>query len=159
MKNSTDKIRQGLIEQLGQTVTSSPSAFMLWLAPIVREISDGAMTFEYTVRKEMTNPIGTLHGGVTAAIMDDMIGATIISLGREHFYTTINNVIDYFSMAKYGDIITGKTKVIKAGQQIINVQFELWNLQKERLLARGYSNALKTDHKINETKNTDYKDK
>lgn len=46
-------------------------------------------------------------------------------------------------------MVTGKTMVIKAGQQIINVQFELWNLKKDRLLARGYSNALKTDHKIN----------
>ena len=149
MKNDTTQIRESLINQLGKTVTDSPSAFMLWLAPIVREIDRGSMTFEYCIRKEMTNPIGTLHGGVTAAIMDDMIGATIISLGREHFYTTVNNVIDYFSTAKIGEIITGKTKVIKAGQQIINVQFELWNLDKERLLARGYSNALKTDHKIN----------
>lgn len=149
MKNDTTQIRQGLIDQLGKTVTNSPSAFMLWLAPIVREIEHGSMTFEYTVRDEMTNPIGTLHGGVTAAIMDDMIGATIISLGREYFYTTINNVIDYFSTAKAGDVITGKTTVIKAGRQIINVQFELWDLKKDRLLARGYSNALKTDHKIN----------
>lgn len=156
MKTVTDKIRQALISQLGQTVTSSPSAFMLWLAPVVREIDHGAMTFEYVVRKEMTNPIGTLHGGVTAAIMDDMIGATIISLGRDHFYTTVNNVIDYFSTAKCGDLITGKTKVIKAGQQIINVQFELWNLQKERLLARGYSNALKTDHKIIDPENSNH---
>ncbi|KIO78919.1 thioesterase [Pedobacter lusitanus] len=150
MKNDTTQIRQGLIAQLGKTVTNSPSAFMLWLAPVVREIEEGSMTFDYQVRKEMTNPIGTLHGGVTAAIMDDMIGATIISLGREHFYTTVNNVIDYFSTAKIGDTITGKTKIIKAGRQIINVQFELWNMDKERLLARGYSNALKTDHKINE---------
>ncbi|PYF74905.1 PaaI family thioesterase [Pedobacter nutrimenti] len=151
MNNPTDHIRQGLIQQLGQTVTSSPSAFMLWLAPVVKEISEGTMTFEYVVRKEMTNPIGTLHGGVTAAIMDDMIGATIISMGREHFYTTVNNVIDYFSAARLGDVVTGKTKIIKAGRQVINVEFELWNLKKERLLARGYSNALKTDHKIIET--------
>ena len=44
--------------------------------------------FEFVMRAEMTIPMGTLHGGVMAAIMDDMIGATIICLGRDHFYTT-----------------------------------------------------------------------
>ena len=145
MSKRSDQIKELLAAQKDHVLQSSPSPFMRWLAPIVREVGDGNLTFEFAIRPEMTNPMGTLHGGVMAAIMDDMIGATIICLGRDHFYTTINNVIDYFSGAKPGDTITGKTKIIKSGRQIINVEFELWNLPKNRLLARGYSNALKTE--------------
>ncbi|MFD2872042.1 PaaI family thioesterase [Mucilaginibacter ximonensis] len=138
-------LKEQLAKQLGQTVTESPSPLMLWLAPVVRAVADGALTFEFTVNPVMTNPAGTLHGGITAAIMDDMIGATIITSGRQHLYTTVNNAIDYFAPAKPGDVVTGRTTIIKAGREIINVQFELWNLAKKRLLARGYSNCLKTE--------------
>jgi acyl-coenzyme A thioesterase 13 len=145
MENNINPHKAALIAQLNQVVTKSPSPFMLWLAPIVREVGEGTLTFELTVKEVMTNPAGTLHGGITAAIMDDIVGATIICLGRQHFYTTINNVIDYLASARLGEVITAKTTIIKAGKQVINVQFELWNLSKNRLLARGYSNALKTD--------------
>jgi len=41
----------------------------------------------------MVNPAGSLHEGIIAAIMDDLIGAAIISLGKSVFYVTINNVL------------------------------------------------------------------
>ncbi|OKS86680.1 hypothetical protein RG47T_2137 [Mucilaginibacter polytrichastri] len=93
----------------------------------------------------MANPMGTLHGGITAGIMDDLIGATVICMGRQYFYTTVNNTIDYLATAKVGETVTGKTTIVRAGRQIINIQFELWYLPKKRLLARGNSNMLKTD--------------
>jgi len=142
--NNQSLYKDLLAGQINQVVTNSPSPFMLWLAPTVRAVADGSLTFEFTVKPVMTNLAGTLHGGVTAAMMDDMIGATIITLGRRHLFTTINSAIDYFAPAKPGDVVTGITQVIKAGREVINVQFELWNLTKRRLLARGYSNCLKT---------------
>lgn len=30
----------------------------------------------------MTNPLGWLHGGIIACIMDDFIGATLFAVGR-----------------------------------------------------------------------------
>jgi acyl-coenzyme A thioesterase PaaI-like protein len=78
-------------------------------------------------------------------MMDDMRGATILCLGKANLYSTISNVIDYMAPAKLEEVVTGKTEIIKLGQQIINVQFELWNMNKKRLLARGYSNNMKTE--------------
>jgi len=129
---------------IGKEFTASPSPFMHWLKPIVLSAESGKLAFQYTVRKEMTNPIRGLHGGVTAAIMDDIIGATMFSLNEEHFYTTVNNVIDYFSPAREGDLILAETSLIKKGKQIVNAQCEIWNADKTRLIARGYSNLLKT---------------
>lgn len=129
---------------IGKEFTASPSPFMHWLKPIVLSAESGKLAFQYTVRKEMTNPIRGLHGGVTAAIMDDIIGATMFSLNEEHFYTTVNNVIDYFSPAREGDLIVAETSLIRKGKQIVNAQCEIWNADKTRLIARGYSNLLKT---------------
>jgi len=121
MENKLAQIQHILTSQKDQVLMHSPSPFMVWLAAVVKAVNKEGLIFEYTISEEMTNPIRTLHGGITAAIMDDLIGATIICLGRQHFYTTVNNVFDYFAGAKLGDIVTGKTFIVKAGRQIINV--------------------------------------
>jgi acyl-coenzyme A thioesterase 13 len=130
---------------IGKEFTASPSPFMHWLNPVVLSAEEGKLAFKYIIRKEMTNPMGTLHGGVTAAIVDDIIGATMFSFGEPVFYTTINNVIDYFAPAKEADVIIAETIIIKKGRQIVNAQCEIWNDDKSRMIARGYSNMLKTN--------------
>lgn len=134
---------------IGQEFTASPSPFMHWLNPVVKSAETGALEFEYRIRPEWLNPIGNLHGGVTAAIVDDVLGATMFSLNEAYFYTTINNVIDYFSTAKSGEAIIAKTLIIKKGRQFINAECEIWNADKTRLIAKGSSNLFKTEIKKN----------
>ncbi|MHA4896683.1 PaaI family thioesterase [Pedobacter sp. PWIIR3] len=150
MDTNNNKSKQMLIDQIDQPLQYSPSAFMKWLSPVVRAVEHDSLTFEYIIREEMTNPMKTLHGGITAAIIDDAIGATVICMGRAFFYTTVNNAIDYFATAKLGEVIQAKTKIIKAGRQIINVQCEIWHIAKNRIIARGYSNMLKTEILVKE---------
>ncbi len=127
----------------GKEFTVSPSPFMKWLNPVVVSAEEGRIEFQYTVRKEWLNPMGNLHGGVTAAIIDDIIGATMFSLNEENFIVTINNSIDYFSTAKENDPIIAETKIIKRGKQFVNAECEIWNADKTRLIARGTSNLFK----------------
>ncbi len=136
-----------LQEHIGKEFTATPSPFMKWLKPIVLSAEQGKLSFQYVVRKEMINPIGTLHGGVTSAIIDDIIGATMFSFNEDCFYTTVNLVIDYFASAREGDTIIADTSIVKKGKQMVNAQCEIWNEDKTRLIARGYSNLLKTNIK------------
>ncbi|MCY0969653.1 PaaI family thioesterase [Chryseobacterium wangxinyae] len=131
---------------IGREFTESPSPFMRWLNPTVISAEEGQIVFQYKVRAEWLNPMGNLHGGVTAAIMDDIIGATMFSLNEKSFITTINNVVDYFSTAKENDKIIAETKVIKHGRQFVNAQCEIWNEDKTRLIARGTSNLFKINN-------------
>ncbi|MCV9930289.1 PaaI family thioesterase [Flavobacterium sp. LS1R49] len=136
---------QVLQDYIGKEFTASPSPFMLWMNPIVVDAQEGTVTFKYMIRDEMTNPVKSLHGGVTAAIADDCIGATLFSLNEDNFYTTINLVVDYFAPAHLGDTILAETAIIKRGKQLVNAQCEIWNKDKTRLIARAYSNLLKTN--------------
>jgi len=129
---------------MGKEVEQSPSPFMNFLRPIVLSVEEGSLAFQHTIRKEMTNPFGTLHGGITAAIIDDAIGATLIAYGEPFFHVTINLAIDYFASAKEGDIIIAQTAVIKKGKQIVNAQCEVWNHDRTRIIAKGYTNMIKT---------------
>lgn len=127
----------------GKEFTASPSPFMKWLNPVVLSAEEGRIEFQYTVRQEWLNPMGNLHGGVTAAIIDDIIGATMFSLNEETFIVTINNSIDYFSTARENDPVIAETKILKRGKQFVNAQCEIWNADKTRLIARGTSNLFK----------------
>ncbi|SEH34999.1 PaaI family thioesterase [Chryseobacterium culicis] len=140
-----DRLTQ-LKQFIGKEFDQSPSPFMKWLNPIVLSVEEGQLEFQYTIRPEWLNPIGNLHGGVTAAIIDDIIGATMFSLNENSFITTINNVIDYFSTAKENDNIVAETKIIKRGKQFVNAQCEIWNADKTRLIARGASNLFKINN-------------
>lgn len=128
---------------IGKEFTASPSPFMKWLNPIVLVAEEGKIEFQYTVREEWLNPMRNLHGGVTAAIIDDVIGATMFSLNENNFIVTINNTIDYFSAAKENDKIIAETKIIKRGKQFVHAECEIWNEDKTRLIARGTSNLFK----------------
>ncbi|MGB4776000.1 MAG: PaaI family thioesterase [Daejeonella sp.] len=130
---------------LNQEFSESPSPFMQWLKPVIRKAEFGSLTMEYIIRKEMTNPMGVLHGGITAGIIDDIIGATVFTMNLSNPFTTINNAIDYFSPAKEGDVIQAHTTIIKRGVQIINLQCEVWLPAKKRLIARGYSNMIRLE--------------
>jgi acyl-coenzyme A thioesterase 13 len=134
-----------LKQNMGKEITNSPSPFMSWLRPVLEAVEKGSLTFRYTVRKEMTNPFGTLHGGITAAMIDDAIGATLISYGEPFFYISVNLVVDYFASAKEGDVVVAATSILKKGKQVVNAQCEVWNEDRSRLIARGSTNLLKTE--------------
>lgn len=133
-----------LKNHIGKVVTNSPSPFMNWLQPVMLLVEEGVLEFQYTVRHEMTNPFGTLHGGITAAMIDDAIGAILICYGEPFFHVTINLNIDYFAAAKQGDVLIARTAVIKKGKQIVNAQCEIWNADRTKLIAKGYTNLIKT---------------
>ena len=131
---------------IGKEFSGSPSPFMRWLNPTVISAEEGHLEFQYTVRQEWLNPMGNLHGGITAAIFDDIIGATMFSLNENNFIVTVNNSIDYFSTAKENEIIIAETKIIKRGKQFVNAECEIWNSYKTRLIARGTSNLFKINN-------------
>lgn len=132
---------------IGREFENSPSPFMQWLKPIVVSAEEGSLEFQYTVRPEWLNPAGNLHGGMAAAILDDIIGATIFTLGDPNFYSTINNAIDYFATARLHDILIAQTQIIKRGRNIVNVECTIYNADKSKILARGTSNLLRMEWK------------
>ncbi|QPH40341.1 PaaI family thioesterase [Pedobacter endophyticus] len=143
MEKSLSEERLNVLRQsVGKVITNSPSNFMNWLAPVLINAENGVLICQYTIRKEMTNSYQILHGGVTAGIIDDLIGATVFTMGLNSKYTTVNNYIDYFAPASEGDEIVAETSIVKKGRTILNLQCEVFLPAKKRLIARGYSNML-----------------
>ena len=58
---------------LNQEGQKGPSPAGNWLNPILRIVKEGYMEADIKVLKEHTNPIGTMHGGVIALVIDDSV--------------------------------------------------------------------------------------
>ncbi|TAH51447.1 MAG: PaaI family thioesterase [Chloroflexota bacterium] len=141
--NMSNPILEWMQENIGKSMgEGAPSPVGRWLNGTLRDAQEGALVADFVVRPEMTNPVGLLHGGMIATIMDDFIGATIIALGRDGFYTTIDLSVDYFASASEGEVVTAKTRLVKAGQRVIHGECDLFNAEG-RLLARGRTNLLR----------------
>lgn len=134
-----------LRSQLGSELSKTPSPLMRWLNPTLLSAEAGQLKLRFLIRNEMTNPLGNIHGGISAAIIDDAIGTAVFSLGENHFYASINNVIDYFSAAKEGEYVIAVTSILKNGKQLVNAQCEIWNDDQSRMIAKGVSNLIKTN--------------
>lgn len=128
---------------IGGEMTGSPSGVGRWLRGTLRSAEAGALVAEFTVREEMTNPMGILHGGMVAVIADELIGAAVFSLNRPYFYTSINLTVDFLHSARLGDVVVGSTTLTRAGQTVINAECTLHNADGT-LLARASSNLLRT---------------
>jgi uncharacterized protein (TIGR00369 family) len=128
----------------GKTLEGSPSPITGWLKGKLRHVGVGRATVEYIVRREMTNPLGTLQGGIFTTMMDDTLGVAVYSLGKNKFYTTINFYTDYLGSAIENDKIIVTAKVIRHGNTILNVGINVEN-QDGKLLAKGSSNLVSKD--------------
>jgi len=118
---------------------------MRWLNPTLLSAEEGELEFSYLIREDMTNPMGILHGGTTAALIDDAVGAAVFSLGKPTMYTTVNLAVDYFASAKEGETIIAKTSITKNGNRIVNTSCEVWNADRTRMIAKGHSNLIKVN--------------
>lgn len=131
-----------LQKHIGQDLSNSPSPLGSWLNGTVRAVEKGMLEVEFTVRQEMLNPAQILHGGAISAMMDEVMGISVATLGNEGFYSTINLQVDFLSACKLGDKILVKSIVIREGKTIINTACTVTN-SEGKLVAKGGSNLLK----------------
>ncbi len=132
---------------IGKPFTESPSPFAHWLRGTIISVSEESLEVEFLIRKEMTNPAGTLHGGVIAGMIDDCMGTNFFVMGLENFHPTINLNIEYFNPAKEGEIVLVRTKVVRRGRTLINMKADMFG-KRERHLASATSNLIATNIKI-----------
>lgn len=128
---------------VGKDSQNSPSPVMRWLNPVLISINEKGLTFKYLIRNEMTNPYKGLHGGISALIIDDAIGATMMAFNQDYICLTVNNNIDYKSSAAEGETIFAETMIIENETRIVTARCEIWNADKSKIIAKGISKMLK----------------
>lgn len=139
----TDYIQQ-IRENIGQPMSEYLPGFGAWLNGAVTAIDEeGHIELSFTVRENMLNPMGAIHGGAVAAIIDEVLGFQIfLKSAVDAAYVSMTMNVDFLKAAKTGDIITGIPKVVRIGKRTANVRCDLQN-QKGELVAQGVSNFMR----------------
>ena len=82
----------------------------------VSEVELGRVVFDYTPVFDHFNPLGTVHGGIAATLLDSVMGCCIhTTLKAGIGYTTVEIKVNYVRA------MTDKTGPVKAEGKVINV--------------------------------------
>jgi uncharacterized protein (TIGR00369 family) len=126
---------------IGREMHESPSPVSHFLRGSLLEVDEGVIEAQFIVYKEFTNPLGTLHGGIIAAMIDDTMGAAVYTLGLESPFVTISLNIDFMASASLGESVFVRSEIFKKGKTIINASS--WMKNKAGVyLAKASSNLV-----------------
>ena len=139
-------VLQRFQSQIGKAVEYRSESLGSWLGGTLVAAAEGDFTLSFTVRKDMTNLVGIMHGGTASAIIDDVMGMTVYALGKEFVYVTVSLSVDFLDNAKEGETVFARARVIRNGRTLVNVECHITN-GAGRILAKGTSNLVATQIK------------
>jgi len=112
----------------------------------VVEIEEGRVVFGGTPDESVYNPIGTVHGGYAATLLDSAVGCAVHSvLKAGQGYTTLELKVAYHrAMTKDTGPVRAEGKVIQAGRRAAFAEGRLVD-EQGRLYATATSTLLVFD--------------
>lgn len=102
------------------------------------DLKDGEATINLTVREEIKQPHGLLHGGATASLIDTaMAFAVITKLTPEEKAATVDLNVYYLRPVTSGEI-SCVAKIVKPGKRLFTVSAEVFN-EEQKMIATALS--------------------
>ena len=147
MDDTTNRRLDFLRSRIGLTMSDSISPLGRWLNGTIIHVDYGQLIVDFTIREEMTNPAGVLHGGAAAAMLDDLIGTMVFALGREYAYTSVNLTIDFLHAARISEVVTATAEVVRAGKNIIHCEGRIVAADG-KIIAKCATNLIQTSIKL-----------
>ncbi|XP_007526006.1 acyl-coenzyme A thioesterase 13 [Erinaceus europaeus] len=97
----------------------------------------GKVICEMKVEDEHTNKMGTLHGGLTATLVDNISTLALLCTERAAPGVSVDMNITYMSPAKIGEDILITAHVLKQGKTLAFTSVDLTHKTTGKLVAQG----------------------
>ncbi|KAF6292349.1 acyl-CoA thioesterase 13 [Rhinolophus ferrumequinum] len=97
----------------------------------------GKVICELKVEEEHTNKMGTLHGGLTATLVDSISTMALLCTERGAPGVSVDMNITYMSPAKLGEDIVITAHILKQGKTLAFASVDLTNKATGKLVAQG----------------------
>jgi uncharacterized protein (TIGR00369 family) len=109
----------------------------------VAEVELGRVLFTYLPLPDHYNPLGTIHGGVAATLLDSAMGCSVhTTLAAGMGFTTLEIKVSYVrAMTDQTGPVKIEGKVINVGKRVATAEGRLVD-QEGRLLAHGTTTCL-----------------
>jgi uncharacterized protein (TIGR00369 family) len=130
-----------LMRQAAATDRPAPIGALIGLS--IDEVEYGEVTMSLHTRADMANPLGTLHGGICATMLDSVMGCAVhTTLDAGIGYGTIELKVNYIrSVPVDGVKLTAKAATIHVGRKIATAEGRVYDPQG-RLVAHGTTTCM-----------------
>lgn len=124
------------------TIAPPPIAELLGFTIVAAE--HGRAVFAMEPAEWMYNPLGTVHGGVAATLLDSCMGCAVhTTLPAGVGYTTADLQVRYISaMADTTGRVLAEGRVVHAGRRTATAEGRLFTEADERLIAHASTGCL-----------------
>lgn len=129
MNNSIDESYR---HELVQKFEESP--FWRHMQFKIITLERGSAVIEMTVQNHLLNAIGILQGGVSAALLDAVLGLAVRTV-EKRVTVTVNLNVSYIKPARHERRLRANGKLLSLGETIATSQAEVWD--DTRLIAHG----------------------
>ena len=89
-------------------------AFSKWLGIEVMELKEGYCKIRMTLRDEMLNGLGTIHGGIAFSLADSALAFACNN--RNNLSVALDTSITFTKATKPGDVLTAEAKELHNGR-------------------------------------------
>ena len=107
--NNTDIIARDVVDHM-----MDHDAFSQWLGIQVIQIKEGYSKISMTIRKEMVNGFGIVHGGVPFSFADSAFAFACNN--RNNLSVALDVTISFMKAVQIGDVLTAEAKEIHNGR-------------------------------------------
>jgi uncharacterized protein (TIGR00369 family) len=98
-------------------------------------MADGRSEATWTPAPDWGNPVGNVHGGYVAKLVDDVAGMALLSIIGTGA-PTVHLQVDYLHAMPLGHVYTARGEVARTGKAIAIVDVNVYDAE-ELLVARG----------------------
>lgn len=104
----------------------APAAVILGQELLEVDAATGTVKVAYTVSDALANRFGALHGGMTAAMMDDVISlAAGLSVEWGQITPTLEMKVSYIRQGKLGARLVAVARTVRRGSTVAFIEAEL----------------------------------
>merc|ERR1712004_954269 len=98
---------------------------------------EGRLRAEMTVTEDHQNRGGTLHGGMTATLVDALSTIGLMTTGEGRPGVSVNINVSYISAARVGEDIVIESETLKLGRTLAFLKVDISRKSDGKLIASG----------------------
>ncbi|MFR9788628.1 PaaI family thioesterase [Streptomyces sp. MB22_4] len=107
------------------------------------EVEHGRVVVSLDTRPDFANPLGTVHGGIAATLLDSAMGCAVhTTLAAGLGYTTLELKVNYIRAARTdGQTLTAEGTVVHAGRRTATAEGKVLD-EQGRLIAHATTTCI-----------------
>ncbi len=139
MNPEKDKLAQQVVAHMMKN-----DLFSQWLGIEVLDVKEGYSKIKMTVREEMINGFGIVHGGIAFSLADSAFAFACNN--RNVLSVALDTAINFLKPVHVGDLLTAEAKEIHNGKSTGLYHISISN-QKDHIVAIFKGTCFRTDKK------------